>query len=48
LSYDKVFVLDDGKLVESGAPGELLENGEVFKQMVGDRLEEFRAFLKQN
>ena len=31
---DKIVVLEEGKIVEQGAPDELLEKGGLFKKMV--------------
>ena len=38
--YDRIFVLDDGKLIQSGTPRQLLTDQGPFREMVGDKLEE--------
>lgn len=46
MHYDHVFVLDDGKVCQSGTPRDLLEAPGVFRQMVGNKLKEFRKILE--
>ena len=43
MHYDKVLVLDKGRLAESGSPRELLENDTIFRAMVRENGPEFES-----
>jgi ATP-binding cassette subfamily B protein len=45
LHYDKIFVLEEGKVVQKGTSRELLETQGPFRDMVGDRLSDFRKLV---
>jgi ABC-type multidrug transport system fused ATPase/permease subunit len=45
MHYDRIFVLDAGRLVQSGSPQELLDSPGVFREMVGDKLGELQDVL---
>ena len=46
MHYDKIFVLDDGKLVEEGSPRDLLFGDGIFREMVGDKFAELKQTLE--
>lgn len=45
MHYDKIFVLDDGKLVQSGSPNDLLESKGIFREMVGKKYKELKSMI---
>ena len=47
--YDKIFVMDNGKVVQSGTPENLLKSEGPFKELVGDKLDNLKKeFYKDN
>lgn len=48
MHYDQVFVLDQGRVSQSGSPRQLLETPGAFRQMVGAKLEQFRKMLESD
>ncbi len=46
IDYDKLLVMDDGRVVETGSPSELLSQAGVFASMVNSTGPEAAAFLR--
>ena len=46
MHYDRIFVLDDGKLVEEGSPRDLLHSDGAFRKMVGTNYKELMRIVE--
>ena len=46
MHYDRIFVLDDGELVQHGSPKELVYSKGPFSKMIGKKLGEIKRLLE--
>jgi ABC-type multidrug transport system fused ATPase/permease subunit len=46
LNYDRIFVLDNGKVVQKGTPKQLISEKGLFLEMIGNKLDEFEKIIK--
>ena len=47
IHYDRIFVLEKGKLAESGSPMELLDQKGLFYKMISKNGKEFEGKMRQ-